>query len=335
MSPFQPEPVFQTGHTNKTAVLLINLGSPEAPTAEAVRPYLKEFLSDQRVVELPKWLWQPILRGFILPFRPKQSAHGYEKIWFEDGSPLTTYTQRQAGKLSEKLPDIEVAYAMTYGKPSIADTLNKLKIKGVNQVLVIPLYPQYAASSSAAALDKVFQALQQQRNQISVRTVSRFYDDPGYIEAMRQHISAYWAEHGRSKKLMLSFHGVPQACCDKGDPYQKECLTTGRLLAEALGLSEYEYTVAFQSQFGKAKWIGPSTQTLLDKLPMQGETELDIFCPGFVSDCLETMEEIAIAGREQFYAAGGTRFQYIPCLNDNEEWIHALSGLAQKNLQGW
>ena len=200
---------------------------------------------------------------------------------------------------------------------------------------MLPLYPQYAASSSAAALDKVFAVLQQQRNQMSVRTISRFYDDAGYIEAMKQHIEAYWAAHGRSSKLMLSFHGIPQAGHDQGDPYPEECRHTAQLLAAALGLSEADYLVSFQSRFGKAKWVGPSTQDLFDSLPKQGTTSLDVFCPGFAADCLETMEEIAIAGREQFHAAGGGQFHYIPCLNDNPAWIDALAALAEENLQGW
>lgn len=336
MPRFLPEPALPFAQQQRTAVLLLNLGTPAAPTAAAVRPYLREFLSDARVVELPQWLWQPILQGPVLTLRPKKSAHGYEKVWLPEGSPLAVFTERQAAALAQKLPKhIIVRHAMTYGEPSVPRTLAELKAQGVGRLLVLPLYPQYAASSSAAALDKVFAVLQQQRNQMSVRTISRFYDDAGYIKAMKQHIEAYWAAHGRSSKLMLSFHGIPQAGHDQGDPYPEECRHTAQLLAAALGLSEADYLVSFQSRFGKAKWVGPSTQDLFDSLPKQGTTSLDVFCPGFAADCLETMEEIAIAGREQFHAAGGGQFHYIPCLNDNPAWIDALAALAEENLQGW
>lgn len=332
---FLPEPALSGLQHDKTAVLLLNLGTPDAPTAQAVRPYLKDFLSDQRVVELPKALWQPILQGLILPFRPKKSAHGYGKIWLAEGSPLAVYTEKQAAALAARLPGVIVRHAMTYGNPSVAEVLAEIKAQGTGRLLVIPLYPQYAASSTGAALDKVFRQLLLQRNQMSVRTVSRFYDDPGYIEAMKQHIESYWAEHGRGEKLMLSFHGIPQKNQDDGDPYPDECHRSAALLAKALGLGEQDYIVSFQSQFGKAKWVKPSTQTLFDELPKKGVTKLDVFCPGFMADCLETMEEIAIMGREQFHEAGGKTFHYIPCLNDRPEWIDALAGLAEKNLRGW
>ena len=336
MPRFLPEPALPFAQQQRTAVLLLNLGTPAAPTAAAVRPYLREFLSDARVVELPQWLWQPILQGPVLTLRPKKSAHGYEKVWLPEGSPLAVFTERQAAALAQKLPKhIIVRHAMTYGEPSVPRVLAELKAQGVGRLLVLPLYPQYAASSSAAALDKVFAVLQQQRNQMSVRTISRFYDDAGYIKAMKQHIEAYWAAHGRSSKLMLSFHGIPQAGHDQGDPYPEECRRTAKLLAAALDLAETDYLVSFQSRFGKAKWVGPSTQDLFDTLPKQGTTSLDVFCPGFAADCLETMEEIAIAGREQFHAAGGEQFHYIPCLNDNPAWIDALAALAEENLHGW
>lgn len=335
MSLFLNEPALSYGQQNKTAVILMNLGTPDAPTAQAVRPYLKAFLSDRRVVELPKWLWQPVLRGLVLTLRPKKSAHGYEKIWFEEGSPLAVYTERQTKALAAALPGVVVRHAMTYGNPGVPQVLQDLKNQGVGKVLVVPLYPQYAASSTGAALDKVFARLQQQRNQMSVRTVSRFYDDAGYIDAMKQHIRAYWAEHGRGEKLMLSFHGIPQKNHDDGDPYPQECRHTAKLLAAALGLDDSEYIVSFQSQFGKAKWVGPSTQDLFDELPKQGITKLDVFCPGFLADCLETMEEIALMGREQFHEAGGKQYQFIPCLNDNPVWVDALADLTKRNLQGW
>lgn len=335
MPRFLPEPPKPHSHQQKTAVLLLNLGTPEAPTAEAVRPYLRDFLSDKRVVELPGLLWQPILRGLVLTLRPQKSAHGYQKAWLPEGSPLAIYTQKQAELLAENLPNVIVRHAMTYGSPSATQVLSELKAQGVTQVLTIPLYPQYAASSTGAALDKIFEVLLKQRNQISLRTVSRFYDNAHYIDAMKQQVEAFWSHHGRGEKLMLSFHGIPQKNHDQGDPYLHECHQTAELLADALSLTKSDYIVSFQSQFGKAKWIGPSTQNLFDELPKQGITKLDVFCPGFISDCLETMEEIAIAGREQFHAAGGQQYQYIPCLNTHPAWINALTNIAKQNIQGW
>ena len=324
----------------KTGVLLINLGTPAAPTAAAVKPYLREFLSDQRVVELPRWLWQTVLRGIILPFRSGKSAHGYQKIWQSEGSPLYVYTERSAQALEQHLRKAMtdapmVAFAMTYGAPSVADTIARLKQQGVSRLLVLPLYPQYAASAGGAALDKVWQVLLQQRNQMSVRSISRYYDHPGYIQALAGKIEQHWQQHGRGDKMMLSFHGIPQAQHNAGDPYPQECRQTAVLLAQQLKLAESDYIVAFQSQFGKAKWIGPSTQDLLVSLPKNGVKKLDVVCPGFAADCLETLEEIALQGREDFYAAGGTQYQYIPCLNDDSAWIEALAALVQTHLHGW
>ncbi len=336
MSRFLPEPPLSAGDTPRTAVLLMNLGTPEAPTAEAVRPYLKQFLSDRRVVELPQWLWQPVLRGLVLTLRPKKSAHAYQQIWQAEGSPLAVFTAKQAAALQAALPGVLVRFAMTYGRPSVADTLAELKAKGVDKLLVLPLYPQYAASSTAAAIDKVLAVLQQQRNQISLRTVSRFHDHPAYIAAMRAHIEAYWQEHGRGQKLLLSFHGIPEAAHTHGDPYPEECRRSAELLAAALGLGEQDYVVGFQSQFGKNRWISPSTQKLLGELPKKHNiSELDVFCPGFLSDCLETLEEIAITGREQFHEAGGKTYRFIPCLNDSPLAGQMLETLARENLHGW
>ena len=333
---FTSEPAVPYHQQNRTAVLLLNLGTPHAPTAEAVRPYLATFLSDARVVELPKTIWRPILYGAVLPLRAKQSAHGYEKVWLKEGSPLAVYTQRQAQALAEKLPQhIIVRYAMTYGQPSIPDVMAQLKAEGVSQLLVLPLYPQYAASSSGAALDKVFHVMLKQRNMMSLRTVRQFYQDTGYIEALRQHITSYWQQHGKGEKLLMSFHGIPLAQYEQGDPYPDACHHTAQLLAEALQLSHNDYIVAFQSRFGRAKWVSPSTQDLFVSLPKRGITKLDVICPAFVSDCLETMEEIAIVGREQFHEAGGTQFHYIPCLNNNDIWIDALADLVKRHLGDW
>lgn len=336
MPRFRTEPAVPFSEQNRTAVLLLNLGTPEAPTAQAVRPYLRDFLSDQRVVELPKAVWQPVLYGAVLTLRPGKSAHGYEKIWFPEGSPLAVYTERLTAALQEKLPDVLVRHAMTYGQPDIGGTIDTLKAEGVSQLLVLPLYPQYAGSSTGAALDKVLSVLYRQRNMMSVRTVTRFYNDAGYIQSLARQIRSHWSEQGRGNKLMFSFHGIPQAACDKGDSYFYECSETVRLLARELELKEGEYVMSFQSRFGSAKWLGPSTQDLLVELPKKQKTaKLDVVCPGFVGDCLETMEEIAIAGREKFYEAGGEQFHYIPCLNTNPDWVEALAALGRKHLQGW
>lgn len=315
----------------------MNLGTPERPSPEALKPYLRRFLSDKRVVELPSFLWKPILFGAVIPLRVKHVAENYERVWLNEGSPLQVFTERQRDGLRQRLPqDLYIEYAMTYSEPLVSQALAKLKANGVGRVLVLPLYPQYAASSSAAAIDKVLKELLKQRNQMSVRTVTRFYDHEGYIKALAAQIRNYRAEHGAGDLLMFSFHGIPQAQHDKGDPYPHECRKTAQLVAAELGLGEQDYTVSFQSQFGKAKWIGPSTQDLFVSLPKKQKIKkLDVICPGFVSDCLETMEEIAIAGREEFFANGGEQFHYIPCLNDNPDWLDALADLARDNLQGW
>lgn len=244
---------------------------------------------------------------------------------------MAVFTQRQVEGLRQRLPEnIIVGYAMTYSKPKVAETMQTFKNMGVGRVIVLPLYPQYASSSTGAALDKVLQTVLQQRNQVSLCHISRFFNHSGYIAACVNQIRAFWANHGRGDKLLLSFHGIPQRHHDLGDPYPLECYETARLIAADLGLNDKQYLAAFQSRFGRDKWLEPSTQTLLDTLPQQGVKKLDVFCPGFVSDCLETMEEIAIAGREQFYEAGGEQFNYIPCLNDNPDFLDALADLVKK-----
>ena len=334
---FHPEFSIPLAEQNQVGVLLVNLGTPEAPTPEAVRPFLRDFLSDPRVIELSPWLWQPLLRGIILPFRSRHAARLYEKIWLKEGSPLKVFTHRQLEGLRERLPEnIHCAYAMSYGKPSIHEAMSTLKSKGVGRIIVLPLYPQYAGSSTGAALDKVLDELEHERNQMSVRTVARFYFHTGYIRALAQQIASYRKQYGAGEKLMFSFHSIPQKHSDLGDPYAQECRETARLVALELGLSEQDYIVSFQSRFGGGKWLEPSTQTLFKELPRKHKiTKLDVICPGFVSDCLETMEEIAIRGREQFHAAGGTQFQYIPCLNDNPAWLDALSDIVKESGAGW
>ena len=334
---FHPEFSIPLAEQNQVGVLLVNLGTPEAPTPEAVRPFLRDFLSDPRVIELSPWLWQPLLRGIILPLRSRKVAQLYSKIWLKEGSPLKVFTHRQLEGLRERLPEnVHCAYAMSYGKPSIHEAMSTLKSKGVGRIIVLPLYPQYAGSSSGAALDQVHDALKRQRNQMSLRTVSRFYDHPAYIGAQAAQIRNYRAQHGSGGKLLFSFHGIPLRHERNGDPYQSECRHSARLIAAELGLGEQDYEVCFQSRFGPAKWLEPNTQQLIKQLAKKNAGgRIDIACPGFVADCLETMEEIAISGRELFHAAGGSDYHYIPCLNDNPDWLDALAQIVRENGAGW
>ena len=338
---YQTEPSYSHGTAEKTAILLINLGTPEAPTVKAVKPYLREFLSDPRVVEIPKPIWWLILNGIILNTRPKKSAAKYASIWMKEGSPLKVHTERQKtllqGYLIEKTrgTNLVVEYAMRYGKPSIADALSRLKAQNCQRILLLPLYPQYAASATATALDAVYAELQKMRNMPAIRSIKHFHDDVAYIKASAQNIRDYWVMHGRPDKLVMSFHGVPRYTLDKGDPYHCECLKSGRLIAEELGLNKDQYTISFQSRFGKAEWIKPYTTAILKELGKLKTKRVDVVCPGFVSDCLETLEEIAQEGKEDFQHAGGKEYHYIPCLNERPEWIHALSGLVLNNLHGW
>jgi ferrochelatase len=337
---FLPEPSYKHGSVAKLGILLINLGTPDAPTAKALRPYLKQFLSDPRVIEIPRAAWWPILNLIILNTRPKKSAEKYASIWTPDGSPLLVHTQKQAkllqGYLGErtKTPMV-VDFAMRYGNPSIPGVVEKLKAQGCDRILVIPLYPQYAASSTATALDEVFATLQTMRNQPALRTLKHFHDDPGYIAALAQNINAYWMQNGRPEQLIMSFHGVPKFTLDKGDPYHCECQETARLLAEKLGLTPERYRITFQSRFGRAEWLKPYTQPTLQELGKKKVRRVDVVCPGFVADCLETLEEIAMECKTAFLAAGGEEFHYIPCLNENPEWMRALADLTLANLQGW
>lgn len=338
---YSTEPGYTHGTPEKTAVLLINLGTPDAPTAQAVRPYLKEFLSDKRVVEIPKAIWWMILNGIILNVRPKKSAAKYAGIWSPEGSPLKVYTGRQTRLLQQQFQHradnelIVVDYAMRYGNPSLASVLSKLKAQNCQRILIVPLYPQYAASSSASAFDAVFSELLKMRNMPELRTIKHFHDDAGYIQASAQNIRDYWTLHGRPEKLVMSFHGVPRYTLEKGDPYHCECLKTGRLIAEELGLNKEQYIVSFQSRFGKAEWIKPYTTATLKALGQQNIGRVDVVCPGFIADCLETLEEIAQEGKETFQHAGGGEYHYIPCLNERPDWIQALAALVLENLHGW
>ena len=337
---YQIEPDFAHGTPVNTGVLLINLGTPDAPTAKAVRPYLKEFLSDPRVVEIPRAIWWLILNGIILNVRPKKSAAKYATIWTSEGSPLRVHTAKQAALLQGYLGErtkapLVVDYAMRYGNPSIPSVLRKLKEQNCQRILIVPMYPQYAASSTATAFDVVFDELRRTRNTPALRTIRNYHDHPGYIQALANNINEYWLKHGRPDKLVMSFHGVPRYTLEKGDPYHCECHKTGRLLAQQLGLKPEQYNLSFQSRFGKAEWIKPYTTATLLELGKQKTKRVDVVCPGFVADCLETLEEIAQEGKEDFQHAGGGEYHYIPCLNEHNDWMHALTGLVLENLHGW
>ena len=327
------------GGVEGSAVLLINLGTPQAPTAPAVRRYLREFLSDPRVVELPRWLWWPILNGPVLSFRPRRSAAKYAAIWTAEGSPLLVASRRQAAALAAELKgrqlDLEVALAMRYGEPSIAATIDGLRSRRVSRILVVPMYPQYSATTTASTMDGVSRALQRVRDVPEMRWLKHFADDAGYILALKASVLAHWERHGRGDGLLMSFHGLPQRNLQLGDPYHCECQKTARLLAEALGLQPEAWRVSFQSRFGRARWLEPSTVDTVRALAGGGARTIDVICPGFVADCLETLEEIAIEVRAEFIGAGGQALRYIPCLNDSAAFVAALADLVQQNVQGW
>jgi len=340
MPRYAPEPVPQHGAPRRTAVLLVNLGTPEAPTAAALRPYLKQFLWDPRVVEIPRPVWWLILNGIILNLRPAKSAAKYAKIWMLDGSPLKVHTERQAKLLKGWLgetgsPDVTVASAMRYGQPSIGSVLDQFKRDGVERVLVVPLYPQYAASSTASVMDDVADWIKSSRNPLELRFIKHFHDHPGYIAALAASVREHWQANGRPDRLVMSFHGLPRHSLDLGDPYYCECQKTGRLLAEALDLDPDHYLITFQSRFGKAEWLQPYTQPTLETLGRQGVARVDVVCPGFVADCLETLEEIAMECKDAFLSSGGSQFHYIPCANERPDWIAALGDLVSTHLSGW
>ena len=334
------ETIYQHGSSSKTGILLINLGTPDAPTPKALKPYLKEFLSNSRVIEIPRWIWWTILNFIILNIRPKKSAEKYSIIWTKEGSPLKIHTERQAELLLSLIkertkPAPLIEYAMSIGNPSISETIIRMKQQNCERILVLPLYPQYAASSTGAAFDSVFNQLKKMRDIPAIRTVKHYHDHPAYINALAQNVRDYWLENGEPDKLIISFHGVPRFSLDKGDPYHCECQKTGRLLAETLNLDKEKFQICFQSRFGRTEWLRPYTAEILEQLGTQNTGRVDVICPGFVSDCLETLEEIAIEGKTTFIQAGGKEFHYIPCLNERDDWIHALTDIALSNLEGW
>lgn len=323
----------------RCGVLLVQLGTPDAPEPAAVRRYLAEFLSDRRVVEIPPALWQPILRGVVLRTRPAQSARKYRAVWTDQGSPLLVNTRLQASSLRDLLGaqgfDVEVAFAMRYGNPSIPAVLREMREAGVGRLLVLPLYPQYSATTTATAFDAVFAEFARWREQPELRTIRSFPDDAAYIDALAARIDAQWVADGRPGHLLMSFHGIPQRAIRLGDPYQREAEVTAGLLARRLGLAEGDWTLSFQSRFGRAKWLEPYTDASLVALARRGVVDVDVTCPGFVADCLETLEEIAIEGRDSFLAAGGRRLRYLDCPNGDSGFIRALAALVARHLAGW
>ena len=337
---FRSQQSFTHAQADKIGVLISNLGTPEAPTKQALRPYLKQFLSDPRVVEVPKLIWWFILNGIILNIRPKRSAEAYKTVWTEDGSPLLTHTKHQAAGLAKRFSqkygdDIIVEYAMRYGEPSVSNAVEKLLAQGARKIVLLPLYPQYCASTSGSTFDALAQDFTQRRWLPDFRFISHYHDNPEYISCMAKKIQAHWDKHGRTDKLVFSYHGIPKRYLTNGDPYHCECHKTSRLIADALGLKGEEYMTTFQSRFGREEWLKPYTDETLKKLPEQGVKSLQVVCPGFSSDCLETIEEIGEENREYFMEAGGERYEYIECLNSDDAHLDMLFNLLVENIQGW
>lgn len=324
----------------KTGLLLVNLGTPDGTDKKSMRRYLKQFLSDKRVIEVPRLLWWVILNGIILNVRPKKSGQAYDRIWLhgeDDGSPLRKYTRLQAEALQERFgerEDLIVDYAMRYGNPSIPDRLDALQAAGCNRFVVIPLYPQYAAATTATVNDELFHWALKQRWQPAIRTAPPWHDHPAYINALASSFNAATAKD-RPEHLMVSFHGIPQRYFVQGDPYHCHCMKTARLLREKLEWPKDKYTVSFQSRFGSEPWLQPYTDKTLESLGEAGTKSLAIMAPGFAADCLETLEELAMEGQEIFHEAGGKDFQYIPCLNDSAPGLDLIETIAQENLAGW
>ena len=330
---------FSHATAGRAAVLMLNLGTPSEPTRSAVHRYLYQFLMDPRVVEIPRLIWWLLLRLVILPFRSGASAQRYASVWTPASSPLLDFSERQHRALMAELQargfDVDVLLAMRYGEPSIPMAMERLRQAGITRLLVIPMYPQYSATTTASALDGVMQVLMETRNIPELRVIRNFHDHPGYIDALRRSVLEYWDAHGRPDRLLMSFHGLPRRNLDLGDPYHCECAKTARLLAAALGLGPDEFALSFQSRFGRAKWLEPYTVDTLRKMAREGVGRVDVICPGFTADCLETLEEIAQEARADFLTSGGRDFHLIPCLNEAPRFISALADLVESHTQGW
>ena len=328
------------GKVPPIGVILVNLGTPDAPTKKALKPYLKEFLADPRVIEKPRWLWWIILNCFILPFRPKKSAELYKQVWTKEGSPLLVYSQKQKEKLEQKLTEYyaspcKVALGMSYGNPSVKSALEELRNAGCRKVVFLSLFPQYSATSSATAYDAIMRVFLRWRWIPDLRTITSYHDHPLYINALANSIRKSWQEKGKSEKLLFTFHGIPLQYFLDGDPYHCLCHKTARLVAEELELKAEEYIVTFQSIFGRDRWLEPATDKTMEKLGSEKLSSLTVICPGFISDCLETLEEIEGENKEIFQHAGGGEFRYVPCLNDSEDCIDLLFELIKENSHGW
>jgi ferrochelatase len=327
-------------HPVQAAVLLVNLGTPTAPTAKALRPYLAQFLGDTRVIDYPRWLWWLILHGVILRLRPARSAHAYAKIWTAQGSPLRVGSEALRDALQAELDrphsgKVRVALAMRYGEPSVAGTIETLQREGVRRLLVLPLYPQYSATSTGSVIDAVADIFKRLRWPPELRVINDYHDDDGYIDALARSIENWWRVHGRGDKLLLSFHGIPERYVRLGDPYAEQCQVTARRLRERLQLTRDQLVVSFQSRVGRERWLQPYTDATVRELAAAGSRRLDVACPGFAVDCLETLEEIAMQNRDFFVAAGGEALRYIPALNDSAEHVAGLGALIRRHLQGW
>jgi len=340
MGYYNQEPNYQHGDPPKIGIILANLGTPQKPNASALRKYLGQFLMDRRVVEIPRFIWCWILHLIILVFRPSSSAKKYAQIWTSQGSPLLVNTKSQTKLLKKYLKKsykepIEVSLGMSYGQPSMKEALDELKKKNCTKILLFPLYPQYAASSSASSMDSLWRLLLKTRNVPEIRTIRHYHDHPAYINALKISVLNYWKKNGKPSKLIMSFHGIPKKSLYQGDPYHCECHKTGRLLAEALKLKAHEYEICFQSRFGKAEWLKPYFAEVIANLGKQQTNNLHVICPGFSSDCLETLEEINMEGKSIFISNGGKNYKYIPALNSNSIWIDAMGQILDSNLQGW
>jgi ferrochelatase len=330
----------QSSQNDRFGVLLVNLGTPEAPTAKAVRRYLAEFLWDRRVVDVPRPLWWLILHGIILRFRPGRVAKGYASIWTDQGSPLMAISRKQRQALEDALNkafggDVPVELAMTYGQPSMEQAGLALRKAGVSKMLVLPLYPQFSSSTSAAVHDRLARGLQRCPHLPEIRWINEYHQHPAYIQALANSVREYWAEHGRGDKLLMSFHGIPQRYEDRGDPYPTQCRNTAKALAKALELNEDQWLCSFQSRFGREEWVKPYTDFTLKDWGTQGVGRVDIISPAFSADCLETLEELEVENRHVFMEAGGQAYHYIPCLNDRPDHIQMMVDLVQQHTQGW
>ena len=324
----------------RIGVIITNLGTPDAPVAGSLRRYLKEFLSDPRIVELPRLLWWLILHGVILVVRPKRSSANYKKIWTDQGSPLRVHTRDLANGLTEKLQaqcgkDLIVDFAMRYGSPAIEEVLQSQLSRGVDKLLILPLYPQYSCTTTGSTFDAIAADFSQRRTLPEFRFLNHYYNHPAFILAQANKIKMHWQQHGPADKLIFSYHGEPKRYVDAGDPYQRECEETTRLVAQALSLQESQYTTAYQSRFGREEWLRPYLDETLKAFPENGVKSVQIICPGFAVDCLETLDEIAMENRGYFLQAGGERYEYIPCLNSDADHIDALATVISEQLSGW